>query len=56
MCECGIGMADIMCDDVICEYLNLARMAGMDDITSDDLIYDELNPDVGENVALGLML
>ena len=35
-----------MCDNATCEYPNLARMAGMDDITCDDLTYDELNPDV----------
>ena len=45
-----------MCDDVTCEYLNLARMAMMDDITCDDLTYDELNPDVCENVVLGLII
>ena len=45
-----------MCDDVTCEYLCLARMGGMDDKTCDDLTYDELNPDVCENVALGLMI
>ena len=30
-----------MCDDIICEDLHLASVAGMDDITCDDLIYDE---------------
>ena len=45
-----------MCDDVICEYLHLASIAGMDDITCDDLIYDDLRPDVCENVVLGLMI
>ena len=29
---------DIMCDDITCEYLYLASVAGMD-----DLIYDDLN-------------
>ena len=29
-----------MCDD-----LHLASMAGMDDITCDDLTYDDLNPE-----------
>ena len=28
---------DIMCDDITCEELHLASMAGMDDITYDDL-------------------
>ena len=37
-----------MCADVICEYLHLARMAGMDDI-----IFDDINPDMCENVGLG---
>ena len=45
-----------MCDDVICEYQNLARMAGMDDIICDDLTHNDLNPDVYENVVLGLMI
>ena len=34
---------DIMCDDITCEDLLLASVAGMDDITCDYLIYDELN-------------
>ena len=45
-----------MCDDITCEDLRLATMAGMDDITCDDLTYDELNPDVCENVVLGLII
>ena len=45
-----------MCDDVTCEYLHLARMAGMDGITCDDLTYDELKPDVLENMVLGFMV
>ena len=32
-----------MCDDIISEYLDLASMAGMDDITCGDLINDDLN-------------
>ena len=43
--ECGIGIADIMCDDVTCEYLHLSSMARMIDITCDDLTYDDLNPE-----------
>ena len=31
--DCGIGIDDIMYDDIICEYLHVAGMAGMDDIT-----------------------
>ena len=36
---------DIMCVDVSCEYLHLASVAGMDDITYEDLIHDDLNPE-----------
>ena len=45
-----------MCDDVTCEYLHLASMAGMDDRTRDDLTYNDLNPDLCENMVLGLMI
>ena len=45
-----------MCDDIICEGLHLASMAGMDDLTCDDLKYDDLNPDVCENEVIGLMI
>ena len=45
-----------MCDDVTCEELHRANVAGMDDITCDDLTYDDLNPDVCQNVVLGLMI
>ena len=34
-----------MCDDITGEYLNLESVAGMDDITCDDLTYDDLNPE-----------
>ena len=34
---------DIMCGDITCEDLYLASVAGMDNITCDDLIYDDLN-------------
>ena len=44
--DCGIGIDDIMCDDITCEDLHLASVAGMDDITCDDLTYDDLNPDL----------
>ena len=34
-----------MCDDITCEDLHLASVAGMDDILCDNLIYDDLNPE-----------
>ena len=34
-----------MRDDVTCEDLHLASVAGMHDITCDDLTYDDLNPE-----------
>ena len=34
-----------MCDDITCEDLHLASVAGMDDIACDDLTYDDLNPE-----------
>ena len=40
MRDCGIGIDDIMCDDITCDDLHLASVAGMDDIT-----YDDLNPE-----------
>ena len=36
---------DIMCDDVTCEDLHIASVAGLDDLTCADLIYDDLNPE-----------
>ena len=45
-----------MGDDIICEYLQLASMAGIDDITCGDRTYDDLNRDVCENMVLGLMI
>ena len=56
MSEEGIGIEDIMYGDIICEDLHLASMAGMDNMICDDLIYDDLNPDVCENVVMGLMI
>ena len=44
-----------MCDDITFDYLCLASVAGMDDITCDDLIYDDLNPEY-EIMGLGLMI
>ena len=34
---------DIMCDNITCEDRHLASVAGMDNITCDDLKYDVLN-------------
>ena len=45
-----------MCDYIIFEDLHLAFMVGLGDITCDDLTFDEVNPDVCENVVLGLMI
>ena len=39
-----------MCDDITCDDLHLASVAGMDDIT-----YDDLNPEC-EIMGLGLMI
>ena len=45
MCEI-VGRIDYtMCDDITCEDLHLASVAGMDDIPCDDLTYDDLNPE-----------
>ena len=51
MWEYGIGI-----DDITYEDLHLVSIAGLDDITCDDLTYDDLNPDVFENVLLRLMI
>ena len=45
MCEITGRIDDIMCDDITCEDLHLASVAGMDDIPCDDLTYDDLNPE-----------
>ena len=45
-----------MCDKITYADIHLASMAGMDDITCDDLTFYKLNPDVRENVVLGLMI
>ena len=42
--------------DITCEDLYLASMAGMEDITCDNLPYDDLNPDECENMVLGLII
>ena len=44
-----------MCDDITCEDLHLASVAGMDDITSDEITYDDLNADC-EIIGLGFMI
>ena len=54
--ECGIGIYDIMCDDITCEDLHLASITGLYDLTCDVQMYNDLNPDVYENVVLGLMI
>ena len=43
MCEILGRIDDIMCDDITCEDLHLASVAGMDDIPCDDLTYDDQN-------------
>ena len=47
---------DITCADIMCEDLHLASLAGRDNITCDDLTFVYLNPDVCENVVLGLLI
>ena len=37
MCEINGRIDDIMCDNITCEYLHLASVAGMDDLICDDL-------------------
>ena len=44
-----------MCDDITSEDLHLASVAGMDDITCDDLTYGDLNLEC-EIMLLGLMI
>ena len=56
MRECGIGIADIMCDGLTCENVHRASMAAIDDMICDDLTYDDRNPDMCENVVLGLLI
>ena len=45
-----------MCKDITPEDLDLTSGAGMHDIKCDDRTLDNLNPDVFENVVLGLMI
>ena len=56
MWECGIGIADKMCDALTCEDQHLASMARMEDIICDDQTYDDLNRDVCGNMVLGLLI
>ena len=51
MWEYGIGINDIICEDP-----HLEKIAAMDDITCDNLTYNDLNPDVCENVLMGLII
>ena len=51
----GIGIIDIMCDDITCDDLHLPSVAGMDGIIYDDLTYDDLNQE-GDIIRLGLMI
>ena len=44
-----------MCDDITCDELHLPSMAGMHDITCDDVSYDDPNPEC-EIMGLGLMI
>ena len=44
-----------MCDDIRYDDLHLASVAGMYDITCEDLTYDDLNPEC-EIMGLGLMI
>ena len=41
MCDCGIWINDVMCDNITYEDLHLANVAGMGYIISDDLTYDD---------------
>ena len=45
-----------MCEKITYFDLHLASMAGIDDRTCADLPYDDRNPNVFENVVLGLLL
>ena len=43
----GIGINDIICDDITFDDLHVASVARVDDITCDDLTYDDLNLECG---------
>ena len=44
-----------MCEDITCDDIHLASVAGMNDISCDDLTNDDLNPE-SEIMGLGLMI
>ena len=44
-----------MCDDITCDDLHLASVAGMDDITCEDQTYDDRNQEC-EIMGLVLMI
>ena len=44
-----------MCDDITCDDLHLASVAGMDNITCDHLTYDDLNQEC-EFMGMGLTI
>ena len=46
----------MMCEKITYVDLHLASMVGLDDIICDDLTYDDINPNVCENVVLVLMI
>ena len=45
MCEINGQIDYIMCDDITCEDLHLASVAGMEAITCYDITYDHLSPE-----------
>ena len=45
MCEIVGRFKNIMCDDITCEDLHLASMAGMVDILCNDITYDDIKPE-----------
>ena len=44
-----------MCDDITCDDLHVASVAGMDDITCEDQTYDDQNQEC-EIMGLGLTI
>ena len=55
MWDYGIGIDDIMCDDITCADSHLARVAGMYDKTWNELTYDDQNLEC-VIMVLGLMI
>ena len=45
-----------MYDDITCEDLHHTSMGGLDDIICNDLTYKDRNPEVCQNVVLGLKI